>query len=60
MKQKPKGSGLKKAPRSKKEAVRNALKDAVAQPPEFLVRLVGKRKAASLSEHQFTPRYRHD
>jgi hypothetical protein len=60
MKQKPKGPGLKKAVRSKKEEVRKALSDAVNQSPEFLVRLVGKRRADSLSGSSITPRYRHD
>lgn len=60
MKQKPKRTGLKRAPRSQKEAVRKALKDALEHSPEFLVRLVGKERAASLSEPSFTPRYRHD
>ena len=51
---------LKKAPRSKKEEVRNALRDAVDLPPQLLVRLVGKRKAKALSAGQKTLRYRHD
>jgi hypothetical protein len=60
MKQKPKGPGLKKAPRSKKEEVRKVLREAVSQSPEFLIRLVGKRKADSLSASGSMPRYRHD
>jgi hypothetical protein len=51
---------LKKAPRSKKEQVRNALREAVDLPAQFLVRLVGKRKAKALSSGHKTPRYRHD
>jgi hypothetical protein len=51
---------LKKAPRSKKEEVRNALREAVDLPAQFLVRLVGKRKAKALSSGGKMPRYRHD
>jgi hypothetical protein len=51
---------LKKAPRGKKEEVRNALREAVDLPAQFLVRLVGKRKAKALSTGGKTPRYRHD
>jgi hypothetical protein len=60
MKQKPKGPGLKKAVRSKQEEVRKVLGEAVNQSPEFLIRLVGKKRADSLSDTRFTPRYRHD
>jgi hypothetical protein len=60
MKPKPKGPGLKRAVRSKKETVRKVLREAVNQSPEFLVRLVGKRKADFLSASGTMPRYRHD
>jgi hypothetical protein len=60
MKEKPKGPGLKKAVRSKKEAVRKVLGEVVNQSPEFLIRLVGKKRADALSDSRITPRYRHD
>jgi hypothetical protein len=60
MKQKSKGPGLKKAVRSKKEEVRKVLGEAVSQSPEFLIRLVGKKKADALSDSRIMPRYRHD
>ena len=51
---------LKKAPRSKKEEVRKALREAVDLPSSILVRLVGKKKAMLLSSGETLHRFRHD
>ncbi|HUR46872.1 MAG TPA: hypothetical protein VMZ27_13420 [Candidatus Saccharimonadales bacterium] len=55
-----KTGNLKKAPRSKKEEVRKALREAVDLPPSILVRLVGKKQAALLCSGETLHRFRHD